>query len=87
MKVLFPYFAGKVLTMKNLTGKAVAAFSIIMTMLACGLSEIGGEQEVNPDGGIWGGLVGDNGGTGALQQICYMTATEVRKKAKTSVVS
>ncbi len=78
MKVLFPYFAGKVLTMKNLTGKAVAAFSIIMTMLACGLSEIGGEQEVNPDGGIWGGQVGDNGGTGALQQICYMTALDYR---------
>ena len=75
---LLPYFAGKVLTMKNLAGKAVTAFSTVLTMLACGLSEIGGDQDVNPDGGIWGGPVEDNDGAGILQQICYMTAMDYR---------
>ena len=42
--------------------------------LSCGLSEIGGDSNVN--GGIWGGL---SGGAGSFNSVCYMIAVDYAK--------
>ena len=46
--------------------------------LSCGLSEIGGSDDV--DGGIWGGPVeGAGGGSGSLESVCYMIGVDYAK--------
>lgn len=52
----------------------------LMTMISCGIHEIGGEGKDGTGGGIWGGPVGGgHGGSGGLHTVCYMTALDYKK--------
>ena len=52
----------------------------LMTMISCGIHEIGGEGKGNTGGGIWGGPVGGGqGGSGGFHSVCYMTALDYKK--------
>lgn len=47
--------------------------------ISCGLSEVG-DAGPNAEGDVWGGPVGDAGGSsGGLESVCYMTAVDYPK--------
>ena len=53
--------------------------AVILVMTSCGLAEIGGgDNSASVLGGIWGGPLNE-GTSGALDQICYVTALDYQK--------
>ena len=53
--------------------------AVMIALTACGLSEIGGEDQTGiASGGMWGGPM-ENSPTGGLEQVCYMTALDYQK--------
>lgn len=53
--------------------------AVVLALTSCGLTEIGGGVNAGSvQGGIWGGPL-DEGVSGALDQVCYITALDYQK--------
>ena len=53
--------------------------AVVLALTSCGLTEIGGGDNAGSvQGGIWGGPL-DEGASGVLDQICYITALDYQK--------